>query len=228
MIETVVSRATVAAREGDESIQKGLNEFVRLVAEKIAPRGAETEIDEGSPFWTLREAARADGFDLRQNFSADHDRQLTGVRLLPLDEPEMPLSKEITALEEDFVRLGLTVARSHYRQAVENFVDQNFESANGQLRTMFESVLIYCATTNGFVSTRQGDGGNAITFLRSNGHLDDRDGGDFIWGLWSITHTNGPHPGTTTAGEVHFRLLTLTGATRYLIDRFASPTTPDP
>ena len=47
-----------------------------------------------------------------------------------------------------------------------------------------------------------------------------RDGGDFIRGLWQITHTNGPHPGTTTAGEVHFRMLTMTGAARYLIDRF--------
>jgi hypothetical protein len=42
----------------------------------------------------------------------------------------------------------------------------------------------------------------------------------FIDGLWKIVYTNSPHPGTTTAGETHFRLLALTGAARYLIDRF--------
>ncbi len=120
------------------------------------------------------------------------------------------------------MKLGLTVALNHYRQAVQNFVEENFEAANGQLRTMLESVIIHFAEAKGFPRTKQGDGGNAIAYLRDNGHLPERDGGDFVRGLWSITHTNGPHPGTTTAGEVHFRMLTLTGAARYLLDRFGS------
>jgi hypothetical protein len=57
--------------------------------------------------------------------------------------------------------------------------------------------------------------------LVTEGHLPERDGGKFIQGLWSIVQTNGPHPGTTTAGEVHFRMATMTGAARYLIDRFS-------
>ena len=137
-----------------------------------------------------------------------------------MDEPAMPLSEEITALEADFTRLGMSVALNHYRQAVKNFVEEDFEAANGQLRAMIESVLIHIAAAQGFQQTRQGDGGKAIAYLRDNGHLPPRDGGDFIRGLWQITHTNGPHPGTTTAGEVHFRMLTMTGAARYLIDRF--------
>jgi hypothetical protein len=164
------------------------------------------------------------GSTLRAEFSTDFETRLIRVRFLPLDEPKMPLSEEITALEADFVRLGLTVALNHYRQAVKNFVEQDFEAANGQLRTMLESVVIHFAVAKGFQQTQQGDGGRAIAFLRNNNHLSERDGGDFIRGLWWITHTNGPHPGTTTAGEVHFRMLTLTGAARYLIDRFASAT----
>lgn len=52
------------------------------------------------------------------------------------------------------------------------------------------------------------------------GLLPERDGGHFVRGLWQITHTNGPHPGTSDAGEARFRLQALTGAARYLIDRF--------
>jgi hypothetical protein len=220
LVSEVVAPALRAASQGDEGAQAALTEFVRIVAERIAPKSPAAEIAPGTPFWSLREATRSEGFDLRAEFSADAAARPTGVRLLPLAEPKMPLSQEITALEADFARLGLTVALNHYRQAVKNFVDQDFETANGALRTMLESVIIHFAVANGFHQTKQGDGGNAIAYLRDNGHLPERDGGDFIRGLWWITHTNGPHPGTTTAGEVHFRMLTLTGAARYLIDRF--------
>lgn len=216
----VLTPALRAAGKGNEAAKDALTEFVRLVAERIAPRSPEDQIVPGSPFWTLREAARSDGFDLRAEFSAGSTPRPIGVRLLPLAEPKMPLSEEITALEADFVRLGPTVALNHYRQAVKNFVEQDFETANGALRTMLESVVIHFAVAKGFQQTRQGDGGNAIAYLRGNGHLPERDGGDFVRDLWWITHTNGPHPGTTTAGEVHFRMPTLAGAARYLIDRF--------
>ena len=220
LVSAGITPALWAAGEGDTDVGDGLNEFVRLVAEKVAPRTSADEIAQGTAFWRLREAMRADGFDLQTEFSADSPARRIGVRLLPLDEPAMPLSEEITALEADLTRLGMPVALNHYRQAVKNFVEEDFEAANGQLRAMLESVIIHFAVAQGFRQTRQGDGGKAIAYLRDNGHLPERDGGDFIRGLWQITHTNGPHPGTTTAGEVHFRMLTMTGAARYLIDRF--------
>lgn len=219
----LVADTVVAAKRktsgGDQAARDGLTEFVRLVAERVAPRAAEDEVEPRSPFWKLREAARSDGYDLRPEYASDDTQELLGVRLLPLDEPSLPLSEEITALEADFGRLGMTTALNHYRQAVASFVDQNFEAANGQLRSMLEAVIVHCAAAKGFTSTKQGDGGNAIRYLRDSGNLPDRDGGDFIRGLWWIVQTNGPHPGTTTAGEVHFRMLTMTGAARYLIDR---------
>ncbi len=186
-----VTPALRAGSEGDEAAKDGLTELVRLVAQRVAPRFPEDEIAPGTPFWRLREAARYDGFDLRTEFSTDEPPRTIGVRLLPLDEPKMPLSEEITALEASFMRLGLTVALNHYRQAVKNFVEEESEAANGALRTMLESVIIHFAVAEGFTQTKQGDGGKAIAYLRDNGHLPERDGGDFIRGLWWITHTNG-------------------------------------
>lgn len=216
---------TSALREKDEpSVKDGLNELVRLVAERVAPKEANAEVKPGSPYWRLREAVRSDGFDLRVQHSSDGRPAV--VRVLPLDEPEAPLSKQITALEEQFTELGLTVALNHYRQAVKSFVGQDFEAANSQLRTMFEAVITHFAVGVGFTQTKAGEGGNAINYLITNGHLPERDGGGFVQGLWRIVQTNGPHPGTTTAGEVHFRMLTLTGAARYLIDRFSPPAAP--
>ncbi|TDD81161.1 hypothetical protein E1293_19205 [Actinomadura darangshiensis] len=193
-----------------------------MVAEKLAPKFAQDEIR--TEFAKLREMTRSAGFDLRPEFSSEGVEALVRVRLLPLEEPKIPLSEEITALEADFARLGLDVATTCYQQAVDSFVDGRFLAANGQLRSMFEAVVIHFAVVNGFNSTQQGDGGRAIGYLKDKGFPPPDDGGNFIHGLWKITHTSGPHPGTTDAGEVHFRMLAITGAARYLIDRFAPPT----
>lgn len=212
-----IKAALAAAADGDSQAKDGVNEFVRLVAEHVAASTVGDEPHLGSPFWRLREAVRSDGFDLRVEHVRDGNS--VDVRILPLDQPVAPLSEEVTALEAEFMQQGLDVALNHYRQAVTNFVDQRFEAANGQLRAMLEAVVVHFAVQCGFQQANP-SGGSAISYLVTKGHLPERDGGGFVRGLWSIVHTNGPHPGTTTAGEVHFRMLTMTAAARFLIDWF--------
>ncbi|MEU2774627.1 hypothetical protein ABZ646_17200 [Streptomyces sp. NPDC007162] len=60
----------------------------------------------------------------------------------------------------------------------------------------------------------------AIAYLIDQGLLPWWDGGRFVRGLWQITRTDGPHPGSSDAGEARFRLQALTAVVRYLIDRF--------
>ncbi|MFF3449631.1 hypothetical protein ACFYXJ_21160 [Streptomyces sp. NPDC002667] len=225
LVVRTVRGAQQQAADADLAARKALYEFVRLVAERTAP-AEDGDVPAGTPFWQLREALRSDGLDLVAEYETTEEMwgrsrsRLLGARLLPLDEPRAPLSDEITALEHEFDRLGLTVARNCYRQAVDNLVEQRFEAANGQLRAMFEAVAVYVATAHGFTTTMQGAGGAAIRYLVDQGLLPDNDGGSFVRGLWQITHTNGPHPGASHAGEARFRLQALTGVARYLIDRF--------
>ncbi|MFJ5260092.1 hypothetical protein ACIQAC_06405 [Streptomyces sp. NPDC088387] len=225
LVIRTVRGAQQQAADADFAARKALYEFVRLIAERTAP-SEQGDIPTGTPFWRLSEALRADGFDLVAEYEISEDTwgrsmtNLVGVRLLPLDEPRVPLSNEITSLEHAFDRLGMTVARNCYRQAVDNLVEQRFEAANGQLRAMFEAVVVHVATAHGFTTTRQGAGGPAVRHLIDQGLLPENDGGSFVRGLWQITHTNGSHPGTSDAGEARFRLQAMTGAARYLIDRF--------
>ena len=232
LVASTVESARRAMRDAHDVtaadvLREALDLFVRLVAQRAAP-GDPADLDtQGTPFHRLREAARSDGFDLIADCEASDTGPwrstvtLRGVRLLPLDEPRAPIGKMITVLENDFVRLGMTVALRSYQQAVASLVDQRFESSNAQMRAMFEAVLIHFASQMGFTSTKQGAGGAAIRYLVEKGQLPQNGGGDFIRGLWNISHTNGPHPGTSDAGEASFRLQALTAASRYLIDRFA-------
>ncbi|WP_143232877.1 hypothetical protein [Actinoplanes regularis] len=204
LIATTLTGAVKAAGK-DSDVAKGVMELIVLVAERC---------DEDQ-FGRLREATRSGGFDLRR---ADGE-----ARLLPLDEPHIPLGESVSALEVDLQRLGMAVAHNHYRQAVDSLTDGRHEAANGQLRAMFEEVVAYLAVQQGFSRTSQGAGGRAITFLVDNGHLPADDGGLYIRGLWKIVQTNGPHPGASPIGEAYFRTHALTAAARYLIDRFAPP-----
>lgn len=206
LVASTLYAAQAAVSSGDYDAEEGLKEFIRIVAEKA----------KDDDFDRLLESVRSAGFDLHSVRG--------GIRLLPLDEPQAPLSQAITALESDLDRLGMSIARNHYRQAVDSLVDGRLEAANGQMRAMLEAVIIHAATMKGFVRTRQGDGGKAIKYLvEESGSLPPKEGGDYIRGLWNITHTNGPHPGTSPAGEAHFRVQAMTSAARYLIDRFTSP-----
>ncbi len=126
----------------------------------------------------------------------------------------------ISGLEADLQRLGLGVAANCYRQAADAIVDQRYESANAQLRALFEDVVIQAAVARGFARRRQGERGTAIRFLIDQGELTPDTGGTFIQGLWSMTHTNGSYPGMTTVGEARFRLRAITSAVRFMTDQF--------
>lgn len=203
--ELIAATLNGALKSSDRNaeVARGLREFILIVAARS---------DEGQ-LARLREATRSGGFDLQL---IDGE-----ARLLPLDEPEVPLAELMSALEADCRRLGMTVAGNHYRQAVDSLADGRNEAANAQLRTMFEEVVVNLAVLHGFSRTGQGAGGNAIRYLIQNGYLPENDGGNYVHGLWKIVQTNGSHPGTSPAGEAHFRMHALTAAARYLIDRFA-------
>ncbi|WP_406730662.1 hypothetical protein [Streptomyces sp. NBC_01794] len=198
------ARKAVASSDSED----GLKEFLRLVAVRAM----------NQDFAWLQEAVRAAGFDL----IADPGP----VRLVPLEDPRAPLSEAATALEADFERLGWTTAKTLYQQAMQNLMDQRYETANGGMRSMFEEVIVQVAMRHGFVRPKQGAGGAALNYLiDQHSLLPTNDGGGYIRGLWKIVQTNGPHPGTSTAGEARFRVQAMTASARYLIDRFA-PATP--
>ena len=204
LVAATLLQARKAAANGNPDVEDALWEFIRLAVQHTHS----SKID------ALREKVRALGYEVKQDSGT--------VRFLPLDDPRAPLSGVITALEADFDRLGWDTAKGCYQEAIENLVANNFRAANGQMRAMFEEVLAQVAILNGFTRHQQGDGGRAIRHLRNVAKvLPDDDGGSYIWGLWKITHTNGPHPGTSGAGEAQFRVQALTSAARYLINRFA-------
>ena len=134
--------------------------------------------------------------------------------------PSMPLpaqpAPEVSALESDLIDHELRVAATHYRQAVDNFVDGNFEAANGQLRSFLEALFQALGVSAGAQANVGADA--AVVHLRRVGSLDEAES-QFLRGLWAGAQDNGPHAGLTNEEEARFRLHTATAAARYLLRR---------
>ena len=132
--------------------------------------------------------------------------------------PSMPLpaqpAPEVSALETDLNTHGLPVAATHYGQAIDNFVDRNYEAANGQLRSFLEALFRSVGVSAGAQDNVGADA--AVLHLRREGVLDDAES-QFLRGLWAGAQDNGPHAGLTNEEEARFRLHTATAAARYLL-----------
>ncbi len=139
-----------------------------------------------------------------------------GNHLVPSNPGPAPLAPELTALEQEIIQLGLNVAATHYRQAVENFADGNFEASNGQLRSFLEDLIKGAALRRGQQQEASPD--TALEYLRNGGVLDGQEFGMFR-ALWHGTQDNGPHAGLTDAEEARFRMHSVTAAGRYLVKK---------
>lgn len=210
----------------DGQAHRSLLRCAQLIVEKRAnhPRGVtQAQMHE------LREALLADGYELTwEPASLLPDEYTARCAILPTDAAPVPLAAEISALDAELTARGYATVLNLYRQAVDNFSSHKYESSNGALRTALEDLVTRLAEDNGFVrlagpnpgQPRANQGTPAIAHLVGSGSLPESEGGKFLSGLWSMIHTNGPHPGQSDADEARFRMQVVTAAARFLLKRF--------
>ena len=138
-----------------------------LTGATLRPDGVMLEVSRGGETETVHAslAVAADGWE----FDADTDAFVTTV-------PGAQMVSEVTWIGEELKRRGWTTAAGHYQQAVENFADGKWASANGQLRSFFESVMTPAGGTAGSSGSGQVQAG--IDALDAAGQL-IKDEGDY-------------------------------------------------
>jgi hypothetical protein len=114
---------------------------------------------------------------------------------------------------------SLNVAATHYRQAVDNFTDGNFEACNGQLRSFLEDLIKGAARLRGLPQAAGPQA--ALDHLRNVANVLDAEEWAVMRALWGAAQDNGPHAGLKDAEEARFRLHTATAAGRYLLKKIA-------
>jgi hypothetical protein len=209
-----------ADHRDDQQARRGLLAFVRLLAENSNPN-AELSIFDYSE--ELREALLADGYELSLE-TEEHPvgYELIRCQLRPTDPAPVHLAPEISAVEAELAARGYNDAGNHYRQAVDNFLHHNYETANGALRTTLEDLVTRLARdhTSYIGQGKPGEGGRAINHMVDTGSLAENDGGLLLKGIWKLAHTRGSHPGRSDADEARFRMVVITAIARFLLNHF--------
>jgi hypothetical protein len=178
--------AQAAASRGNAATHRALLDFVLLVFRNADPN---IPAEKRGSLDRLYEGLLADGYRVALSSTGT-------IELFPTDPSTVPLAGEITALEAELSARGYNTVLNHYQQAVNALVNHMYESANGALRTTLEDLVTRLAEERGYQRlSLAGQGWRAIKYLVEGGHLPERDGGQFLQGLWQMTHTNGPHPG---------------------------------
>jgi hypothetical protein len=214
--ESLVTTLTAArnrANQGDRQARRSLFKLIRLMIEK----GLTYSMDSSAidRFEELREALLADGYQL------SWERLSGGVhcQILPTDATPVPLAPEISALEAELDNFGYIDALNHYQQAVDSFINHNYEAANGQLRTTLEDLTLSLARQYAGYSGPK-SGGQAINHMIEREYLPKADGGLLLQDIWKLAHTRGAHPGQSNPDEARFRMVIVTAIARFLLNYF--------
>jgi protein required for attachment to host cells len=150
----------------------------------------------------LLDGLKVDGYELV-------DRQL--VKTNP---DAVPVAEDMTALVVELKARGWTVALTHYRQAVDNSTDSEFESSNAQLRSFLEELLTRAVVAcNGQPSADPKGNIDKLT----NSSILVKDEAEFLKGLVRLSNTNGSHPGISTSDESRFRLHVTVASARWVL-----------
>jgi hypothetical protein len=140
-----------------------------------------------------------------------------GKKLLPTTPAPAALGRESSKLEEQLKDIGLSIATTHYRQVLANFVAGHFEAANGQLRAFLESLFLEMCFRQ--TSKKLKDASAALQHLRNTDFIDDNEWNQYR-AFWGAIQTNGPHHGLTSQSEPIYRLQCGTAIARYLLTKF--------
>lgn len=161
----------------------------------------------GPPLTALAENLQIEGY------------QYANGRLVPTTPAPAALGPELSLLEQQLDRRGFTTAATHYRQAVDNFVKQNWESCNSQIRSFVEDLVL--SIGEHVTKNKRSDPNAGLQDLQSSGHLDHAEFNQFR-AFWAGIQDNGPHRGLSHEAEALFRLHASTILGRYLLAKCAA------
>lgn len=127
---------------------------------------------------------------------------------------------------------GFIVTRGHYQQSINAFVRGEWESANAQIRSFCESLVMELLdatpNTNGPAPPDFVGRCNRLATLSSPllyeslgevSALSTERGKSFVGGLWKRLHASGSHPGQSDMADSQFRLSLVSVFARLLLDR---------
>ena len=129
-------------------------------------------------------------------------------------------------------KFNFQTTKGHLKQAISNHSSGDWASANGQIRTFFESLLKDiskkilpdnpCNTAASAISLLSKSSNPPFLKKELNEVSSNRRTNSFIDGFWNRLHPEGNHPGLSSEEDSTFRYHISIVMGRYLLDRLNS------
>ncbi|WP_417599320.1 hypothetical protein [Pararhodobacter oceanensis] len=150
-------------------------------------------------------------------------------RMLPEDVPETDFREATSEVETLLDRHGFRVAEGHLTQAIRNFSQGNWSSANAMIRDYYQELLDKIAEHFGCDPKVSDDAkrhyladqrSGPFLFHEYNEWENDRGKPAYVLGLWARLHPHGSHPGLSDEEDCAFRFQIILITSRIFLRRF--------
>jgi hypothetical protein len=175
---------------------------------------------------------RFDGFEIEESYAEDDYSCRNPIyslrRMLPKEIPDLDFREAESEIEHILTQYNFETSSGHLRQAISNFEQGYWSTANGAFRTFFESFLSEIASQLGYTDAKEANAErNYLGNLDPPFLLDELNEWhknlqkpQYLSGVWSRLHPQGSHPGLSEEDDCAFRVQIILITARLLLRRF--------
>jgi len=141
-------------------------------------------------------------------------------QLIPIVSYTMEPVKEEGLVETLLDKYEFTVAKNHLKQAYDNYLDGNWEAANGALRSFLQDVFDQIALTIAPKEAADKEaGGNRRKLLEEKGFIEDDTESRLVSGFFKFASYRGSHPGISNEADCRLRRYIAVALASYYLDK---------
>lgn len=196
---------------GDDNAARTSESIVREALKMLYPR-AESSQGRWEYFFRkspdLDAALRADGYQV-------HDGEL-----VPVISPLVETAKEESLVEMLLDKHGFAIAKNHLKQSYENYVEGNWEAANGALRSFLQDVFDQVAL---IVAPQEADkkehGGERRKLLQEKGFIEGATEAKLVSSFFQFASYKGSHPGISNEPDARLRRYMAIALASYYLEK---------
>jgi len=196
---------------GDDSAVRTLDSIVREALKELYPQkgwsqGRRQRFFESFPNFDV--ALRADGFQVRDG------------ELVPVISPFVESAKEEALLETLLDKYRFAIAKNHLKQSYENYIEGNWETANGALRSFLQDVFDQIASIIAPQEAGQKTpGGERRNLLQEKGFIESNTEARLVSSFFQFASQKGSHPGISSESDSRLRRYMAVALASYYLEK---------
>jgi len=196
---------------GGDGAARTLDSIVKEALRELYPRA---DSDQGRREYFFRRfpdldvALRADGFQVQDG------------ELIPVISAFIKPAAEEALLETLLDKYEFAIAKNHLKQSYENYIEGNWEAANGALRSFLQDVFDQIALIIAPQEAKQkAPGGERRKLLQEKDFIETDTEAKLVSGFFQFASNRGSHPGISNESDCRLRRYIAVALASYYLEK---------